>query len=106
VVKRKFSLCVEVRFRPAQPTSRGLSGSLATLAKSSKRSPELRDQLAVLHSDVTTERAFQRKKAASLPVYLYWAFSGVTLAEVPMVDTIGLAFESDALSHLVAAFRA
>ena len=76
---------------PAQPTSRGLSGSLATLAKSSKRSPELRDQLAVLHSDVTTERALQRKKAASLPVYLYWAFSGVTLAEVQMVATIRLA---------------
>jgi hypothetical protein len=31
-----------------------------------------------LHSDVTTERAFQRKKAASLPVYLLGIFGGHT----------------------------
>jgi hypothetical protein len=47
----------------------------------------LRDKFAVLHADVTTEKAFQRKKAASLTVYLYWAFSGVTLTELQMVAT-------------------
>jgi hypothetical protein len=30
-------------------------------------------------------RAFQRTKAAPLPVYLFWAFSGVTLAHEQMV---------------------
>lgn len=40
---------------------------------------------------MTPERASQRKNAASLPVYLSWAFSGVTLAEKQMVATISLA---------------
>jgi hypothetical protein len=44
--------------------------------------------MAVFLSDVTTERAFQRRSAAFLPVYLYWAFSGVTLARKQMVPTI------------------
>jgi hypothetical protein len=51
----------------------------------------LRHQLAALLFDLTPESAFQRKDAAFLPVYLFWAFSGVTLAEVQMVATIGLA---------------
>ena len=76
-------ICRERRvgFRlPAQPASRGFSGSLPTFTKASGRSPELRHQLAVFLSDLTLESASQRKNAASLPVYLFWAFSGVTLA--------------------------
>jgi hypothetical protein len=64
---------------PAQPPSRSFFGSLPTFTEPCRRSLELRDQFAGLHWDVPTERAFQWKKAASLPVYLYWAFSGVTL---------------------------
>jgi hypothetical protein len=72
----------------------------------------LRHQVAVILSELTVERASQRKNAAVLLVYLFWAFSGVTLARKRMVATISLAsscvsnFESDALSHLVAGFRA
>jgi hypothetical protein len=47
----------------------------------------LRHQLAGLLFDLTPESAFQRKNAASLPVYLFWAFSGVTLAEMQVVAT-------------------
>jgi hypothetical protein len=47
--------------------------------------------MGVFLSDVTTERAFQRRSAVFRAVYLYWAFSGVTLAEEQMVATISLA---------------
>ena len=70
---------------PAQPPSRGVSGSLPTLAKASARSPELRHQLAAILSDLTPESASQRKNAASLPGYLFGAFSGVTLGKQQMV---------------------
>ena len=49
------------------------------------KKPELRHQLAVFLSDPTPESASQQKKAASLPIYPFWAFSGVTLAEMQMV---------------------
>ena len=54
--------------------------ALSRLHQTVGKKPGSRHQLAVLLSDVTTERAFQRRKAAFFPVYLYWAFSGVTLA--------------------------
>ena len=41
----------------------------------------MRRQLAVILSDLTLERASQRKNAAFLLVYLFRAFSGVTLPE-------------------------
>jgi hypothetical protein len=41
--------------------------------------------LAAALSQTTRESEFQRKNAAFLPLYLYWAFSGVTLAEKQMV---------------------
>ena len=97
---------------PAQPPSRAISGSLLTLARACARSPQLRHQMAVLLSHATLESAFPPTKAASLPVYLYWAFSGVTLCQEQMVYVICVAswcvsnFESDALSHLVAGFSA
>ena len=81
-------MCIEVRIHCTQPPSRGFSGSLPTLTKVSRRSPELRHQLAVFLSDLTPESASQRKNAASLPVYPFWAFSGVTLAEMQMVVTV------------------
>ena len=74
----------------AQPPSRAFSGSLPTLAKRSRRSPELRHQLAVFLSDLTPESASQRKNPAFLLVYLYRVFSGVTLAEERMLTTISL----------------
>lgn len=86
--ERTFSLCVEVRIRSAQPPSRGFSGSLATLTERSRTSPELRRQLPVILSDLTLKRASQRKNAAFLLVYLFWAVLGVTLANESMVPTI------------------
>jgi hypothetical protein len=47
--------------------------------------------MAVVLSDLTPERASQRRNAAFLLVYLFWAFSGVTLARKRMVATISLA---------------
>ena len=79
------SLCLGVRIPPAQPPSREYSGSLPTLNKKYRRSPELRHQLAVVLSDLTLESASQGKNAAHFPVYLFWAFSGVTLAHGQMV---------------------
>src|SRR6478736_6215993 len=71
-------MCVELRIRCSQPPSRGFSDSLPTPGKASRRSPELRHQLVVFLSDLRPESASERKNAASFPVYLYWAFSGVT----------------------------
>ena len=76
---RAASPYFEVRILPAQPPSRGFSGSLPTLAKASRRSPELRHQLVVFLSDLRPESASEQKNAATFPVYLYWAFCGVTL---------------------------
>jgi hypothetical protein len=87
----RLSLCVEVRIRCGQPPSRGFSGSLPTFATHSRRSPELRHQVVVVLSDLTVERASQRENAAFLLVYLYWAFSGVTLPSKQMVATNGRA---------------
>ena len=74
-------MCVELRIRCSQPPSREFSGSLLTFAEPRRTSPELRRQLAVILSDLTLERASQRKNAAFLLVYLFRAFSGVTLPE-------------------------
>ena len=71
---------------PAQPPSRGFFGSLPTLAEASRRNPELRHQLVVFLSDLKPESASEQKNAASFPVYLYWAFSGFTLA-VQAIDS-------------------
>ena len=73
---------------PAQPTSRGFSGSLLAFAEPCLTSPELRRQLAVILSDLTLERASQRKNTAFLMVYLFWAVLGVTPANESMVPAI------------------
>jgi hypothetical protein len=75
----------------AQPPSRGFSVSLLNLTRTPGRSPELRHQMAVVLFHSTPESAFPRTKAASLPFYLFWAFTGVTLAKEQMVPTICLA---------------
>jgi hypothetical protein len=64
-----FPNCRERRvgFRlPAQPPSRGYSGSLPRLTEDSGRSAELRHQLAVILSDLAPESAFQRQNASFL----------------------------------------
>ena len=48
----------------------------------------MRHQLAAFLSDPALERASQRKNAAFLLVYLFWAVLGVTLADEQMVPTI------------------
>ena len=60
---------------------RGFSDSVPTTVKSSRRSPELRHQLVVVLLDLRPESASEGKNAASFRVYLYWAFSGVTLGK-------------------------
>jgi hypothetical protein len=47
--------------------------------------------MAVFLSKRTPERPSQWENVAFLPVYLFWAFSGVTLAEEQMVAAINLA---------------
>ena len=84
-VGREGSLYLAVRILPSQPPSRGLFGSLPTFTRRSRRSPEMRHQLAVVLSDLTPESAPRRDHAASIPFYLFWAVSGVTLAKQQMV---------------------
>jgi hypothetical protein len=52
-------MCVEVRIRPAQPSSPGISGCLQRLSEGSGRTAELRHWLAVFLSDLAPESAFQ-----------------------------------------------
>lgn len=59
---------------PAQPTSRGCSGSLPTFTAAPRRTAELRQQMAF------SERAFQWENPAFLPVYLFTPLLAVTLA--------------------------
>jgi hypothetical protein len=47
--------------------------------------------MAVFLSDLTPESASQLKNAAFLPIYLFWAFSGVTPVEEQLVPTISRA---------------
>jgi hypothetical protein len=53
---------------PAQPFSRGLSDSLPTLTKASRRSRELRHQSVVFLSDLRLENASGRQKGAFSPI--------------------------------------
>ena len=52
---------------------------------SQERARQLRHQLAVIPSDLKLERASQRRNAAFLLVYLFWAVLGVTLINELMV---------------------
>ena len=61
---------------PAQPASRGYSGSLPAVTGRSRRSPEMRQQMAVVLSDQTQERQCPRENATVLPVYLYRPLRG------------------------------
>src|SRR4029453_4239203 len=83
------SVC-EVRIRSAQPPSRGLFGSLPTFTRRSRRSPEMRHQLAVVLSDLTPESAPGRDHAASIPFYLFWQGSAGAVKIAHRLGTVRL----------------
>jgi hypothetical protein len=72
-------MCVELRIRCSQPPSRRFFGSLSTLTKRYRRSPEVRHQLATVLRNWTRESRFRCTSTRFLVQYLYGAFMGVTL---------------------------
>ena len=64
---------------PAQPPSRGFSGSLPTFLNKCGRSAEIRHRMAVFPRKLTPERGSRCASAGFLALYLFWAFLGVTL---------------------------
>jgi hypothetical protein len=90
-ILQKFPVFSRLSGNLAGRDSFAIFGSLPKRSERSARSAEFRHQLKVFFSELRPESASQRKNATSFPVYLYSAFSGVTLGEAADGATIRLA---------------